>query len=93
MIDSSDVQRLDELYCDVLKPALLAEELAQSVFLFLANKKDLENTISMEELVTVLNLKCMQHTWSKLMIYVSINRDKVKARLKTDQRYIAPTKK
>ena len=68
MIDSSDVQRLDELYCDVLKPALLAEELAQSVFLFLANKKDLSDTIGMEELVTVLNLKCMQHTWSKFSL-------------------------
>ena len=65
MIDTADVHRLDELYCDVLKPALLAEELANSVFLFLANKKDLPDTIGMEDLATVLNLKAVKHTWSK----------------------------
>ena len=65
VIDTADVHRLDELYCDVLKPALLAEELANSVFLFLANKKDLPDTIGMEDLATVLNLKAVKHTWSK----------------------------
>ena len=65
VIDTADIQRLDELYCDVLKPALLAEELANSVFLFLANKKDLADTIGNEELATVLNLKSVKHTWSK----------------------------
>ena len=68
VIDTADVHRLDELYCDVLKPALLAEELANSVFLFLANKKDLPDTIGMEDLVAVLNLKAVKHTWSKLII-------------------------
>ena len=71
VIDSSDIHRLDELYCDVLKPALLAEELATSVFLFLANKKDLPDTIGKEELSTVLNLKCVKHTWSKLFCLYS----------------------
>ena len=70
VIDTADVHRLDELYCDVLKPALLAEELANSVFLFLANKKDLPDTIGMEDLVTVLNLKAVKHTWSKLIIAI-----------------------
>lgn len=66
VIDSSDIHRLDELYCDVLKPALLAEELATSVFLFLANKKDLPDTIGKEELSAVLNLKCVKHTWTMI---------------------------
>ncbi|KAL4220959.1 hypothetical protein ACF0H5_019225 [Mactra antiquata] len=64
VIDSSDGERLEELYCDVLKPALNAEELANSIFLFLVNKKDLPNTLTKEEVILKLNLKTIKHTWS-----------------------------
>lgn len=64
VIDSSDRERLEELYCDVLKPALHAEELAHSLFLFLVNKRDLPDTMDKEEVTMKLNLNSVKHTWS-----------------------------
>ncbi|XP_053379956.1 ADP-ribosylation factor 1-like [Mercenaria mercenaria] len=64
VIDSSDRERLDELYCDVLKPALHAEELANSVFLFLVNKKDLPDTMNKDEVSIKLNLHSVKHVWN-----------------------------
>lgn len=65
VVDSSDRERLEELYCDVLKPALHAEELAGSIFLFLVNKRDLPDTMNKEEVTVKLNLQSVKHTWSK----------------------------
>ncbi|XP_060595576.1 ADP-ribosylation factor 1-like isoform X3 [Ruditapes philippinarum] len=64
VIDSSDRERLDELYCDVLKPALHADELANSVFLFLVNKRDLPNTLDKDEVAAKLNLQSIKHIWN-----------------------------
>lgn len=64
-MDTSDRERMEELFCDVLKPALHAEELAHSVFLFLANKRDLADTMDKEEVSQKLNLKSIKHTWRK----------------------------
>ena len=65
VIDSHDPERLDELNYDVIKPAINAEELTSSVFLFLANKIDLPNTISTDEIVDRLGLKNLKHAWGK----------------------------
>lgn len=64
VVDSSDRERLDELYCDVLKPAVNAEELTHSLFLFLVNKTDLPDTMNKEEVTLKLNLKALKHTWN-----------------------------
>lgn len=64
VIDSSDRERMDELYCDVLKPALSAEELANSLFLFLVNKRDLPDTMDKDEVFVKLSLKSLKHTWN-----------------------------
>jgi GTPase SAR1 family protein len=69
VIDSSDRERLDELYCDVLKPALHADELANSVFLFLVNKRDLPNTLDKDEVAAKLNLQSIKHIWSEFIYY------------------------
>ncbi|KAL3862393.1 hypothetical protein ACJMK2_008362 [Sinanodonta woodiana] len=61
IIDSTDSERLDELNYDVIKPALGADELSNSVFLFLANKCDLPNTMSSQEIADRLNLKAVKH--------------------------------
>ena len=68
VIDSSDRERLDELYCDVLKPALHADELANSVFLFLVNKRDLPNTLNKDEVAARLNLQSVKHIWSEFIV-------------------------
>lgn len=65
VVDSSDRERVEELFCDVLKPALHAEELAHSVFLFLVNKRDLTDTMDKDEVSAKLNLKSVKHVWSK----------------------------
>ncbi|XP_052820030.1 ADP-ribosylation factor 1-like [Mya arenaria] len=63
VIDGADSERLEELYCDVIKPALHAEELAHSIFLFLVNKRDLPECLSAEEVADKLNLKALKHSW------------------------------
>ncbi|KAH3822489.1 uncharacterized protein LOC127882067 [Dreissena polymorpha] len=63
VIDAADKERVEELFCDVLKPALHAEELAHSVFLFLVNKRDLPDTMTSEEVASRLSLKFMKHKW------------------------------
>ena len=73
MIDSKDHERLDELNYDVIKPAVAAEELSNSIFLFLANKMDLDNTMSVEEITDKLGLKHLKHTWSELLALFRVN--------------------
>ncbi|CAL1527236.1 unnamed protein product, partial [Lymnaea stagnalis] len=63
VIDSHDPERLDELNYDVIKPAVNAEELTSAVFLFLANKIDLPDTMSVEEIAERLGLKYLKHPW------------------------------
>ncbi|XP_059167418.1 uncharacterized protein LOC131949591 [Physella acuta] len=63
VIDSHDPERLDELNYDVIKPAVNAEELTSAVFLFLANKIDLPDTMSVDEISDKLGLKCLKHPW------------------------------
>ncbi|KAK0063677.1 ADP-ribosylation factor 1 [Biomphalaria pfeifferi] len=63
VIDSHDPERLDELNYDVIKPAMNAEELTSAVFLFLANKIDLPDTMSVEEISERLGLKYLKHPW------------------------------
>ncbi|KAJ8320437.1 LOW QUALITY PROTEIN: hypothetical protein KUTeg_002024, partial [Tegillarca granosa] len=45
VIDSHDRERLDELNYDIIKPMVQSDELGNGIFLFLANKTDLENTM------------------------------------------------
>lgn len=65
VIDSSDRERLDELNFDVIKPAVQSEELETATLLFLANKQDLSEAMSVEEITEKLNLKSITHNWSK----------------------------
>ncbi|XP_071109506.1 ADP-ribosylation factor 3-like [Haliotis cracherodii] len=64
VIDSHDRERLDELNYDVIKPAIAADELSNAVFLFLANKMDLENTMTVDEISDKLGLKNLRHPWN-----------------------------
>ncbi|KAK6177126.1 hypothetical protein SNE40_015292 [Patella caerulea] len=68
VIDSKDRERLDELNYDVIKPAIAAEELKESIFLFLANKMDLEDTMTIEEISDKLGLKNLKHPWNILPV-------------------------
>ncbi|ESO90435.1 hypothetical protein LOTGIDRAFT_164018 [Lottia gigantea] len=68
VIDSHDRERLDELNYDVIKPAVAAEELKESIFLFLANKNDLENNMTTEEIVDKLGLKNLKHKWNIISV-------------------------
>ncbi|XP_052819399.1 ADP-ribosylation factor 1-like [Mya arenaria] len=63
VIDGADPERLQKLNCNVIKPALHADELAHSIFLFLVNKRDLPNCLSAEEVAAKLNLKALKHSW------------------------------
>ncbi|WAR14283.1 ARF1-like protein, partial [Mya arenaria] len=54
VIDGADPERLQKLNCNVIKPALHADELAHSIFLFLVNKRDLPNCLSAEEVAANL---------------------------------------
>ncbi|XP_014771265.2 ADP-ribosylation factor 1 [Octopus bimaculoides] len=64
VIDSADRERLDELSFDVIRPAFLAEELSSAVFLFLANKQDLPEAMTVEEITDKLSLKNLKHVWN-----------------------------
>ncbi|GAB1602239.1 ADP-ribosylation factor 3-like [Argonauta hians] len=64
VIDSADRERLDELSFDVIRPAFLAEELSSAVFLFLANKQDLPDAMTVEEITDKLSLKNLKHIWN-----------------------------
>ncbi|CAI9741518.1 ADP-ribosylation factor 1-like [Octopus vulgaris] len=64
VIDSADRERLDELSFDVIRPAFLAEELSSAVFLFLANKQDLPEAMTVEEITDKLSLKNLKHNWN-----------------------------
>ncbi|PVD35571.1 hypothetical protein C0Q70_02534 [Pomacea canaliculata] len=64
VIDSHDPERLDELNYDVIKPAISAEELSSAIFLFLANKIDLSNTLSVKDISERLGLQYLKHTWN-----------------------------
>lgn len=65
VIDSADRERLDELSYDVIRPAFVAEELVNAVFLFLANKQDLPEAMTVDEITDKLSLKNLKHNWSK----------------------------
>lgn len=64
VIDSADRERLDELSYDVIRPAFVAEELANAVFLFLANKQDLPEAMTVDEITDKLSLKNLKHNWN-----------------------------
>ncbi|CAG5126533.1 unnamed protein product [Candidula unifasciata] len=68
VIDSHDPERLDELNYDVIKPAVSAEELTNAVFLFLANKTDLPETMTTEEIAEKLGLRYLKHPWGILPV-------------------------
>lgn len=64
VIDSHDRERLDELNYDIIKPMVQSDELGNGIFLFLANKTDLENTMSIDEISERLGLKHLKHQWN-----------------------------
>lgn len=64
MIDSNDRERLEEVTYDVIKPALKSEELKDAVFLFLANKSDIENGMSLEDITEALTLRNLKRKWN-----------------------------
>lgn len=68
VIDSADRERLDELSYDVIRPAFVAEELVNAVFLFLANKQDLPEAMTVDEITDKLSLKNLKHNWSKFKL-------------------------
>lgn len=65
MIDRGDRERLEEVTYDVIKPALKSEDLKDAVFLFLANKSDIEDGMSLQEISDSLALNNLKRRWSK----------------------------
>jgi GTPase SAR1 family protein len=57
LIDSGDRERLEEVTYDVIKPALKSEELKDTVFMFLANKSDIKDGMSIQEITDALALQ------------------------------------
>lgn len=72
VLDRSDEERMDELYHDILLPANLSHELDQAVYLILANKSDLNDVMSMEDITEKLRLNQLKRVWSQnFNIYIS----------------------
>lgn len=65
MIDRGDRERLEEVTYDVIKPALKSEDLKDAVFLFLANKSDIEDGMSLREISDSLALNNLKRRWSE----------------------------
>lgn len=55
---------MDELYHDILLPANLSHELDQAIYLILANKSDLDDVMSMEDIAERLRLNQLKRVWS-----------------------------
>ncbi|XP_059162605.1 ADP-ribosylation factor 3-like [Physella acuta] len=51
MIDSNDIQRLDEAIDELIKYVITADELRDTVVMVLANKQDLPNAVPSQEIV------------------------------------------
>lgn len=64
VLDRSDEERMDELYHDILLPANLSHELDQAVYLILANKSDLNDVMSMDDITEKLRLNQLKRVWS-----------------------------
>ena len=65
VIDSNDRERMKECR-DELHTFLKEEELRSSILLVLANKEDLPNAMSVEEVTEELNLNSIKdRTWRK----------------------------
>ena len=64
VLDRSDEERMDELYHDILLPANLSHELDQAIYLILANKSDLDDVMSMEDIAERLRLNQLKRVWS-----------------------------
>lgn len=64
MIDSCDRERLEEVAYDVIKPALKSDDLKDAIFLFLANKSDLENGMTIQEISDLLALHNLKRKWN-----------------------------
>lgn len=64
MIDRGDRERLEEVTYDVIKPALKSEELKDAVFLFLANKSDIKDGMSLQEISDSLTLNNLKRKWN-----------------------------
>ncbi|XP_076085204.1 ADP-ribosylation factor 2-like isoform X2 [Mytilus galloprovincialis] len=64
MIDRGDRERLEEVTYDVIKPALKSEDLKDAVFLFLANKSDIEDGMSLQEISDSLALNNLKRRWN-----------------------------
>ncbi|CAL1169402.1 unnamed protein product [Cladocopium goreaui] len=64
VVDSSDHQRI-KLLKDEVEKMLQREELAKAVLLFFANKQDVANAMSVEEIIQKLDLEklCSNRTW------------------------------
>mmetsp|Transcript_59084 Transcript_59084/g.93547 ORF Transcript_59084/g.93547 Transcript_59084/m.93547 type:complete len:213 (-) Transcript_59084:99-737(-) len=64
VVDSSDRERL-KVVKDEVEKMLQREELAKAVLLFLANKQDLANAMSVEEIIEKLDLEklCSNRKW------------------------------
>ena len=79
MIDSSDKERLDECKCE-LSWLLTDDNLKDCVFLIMANKQDLPNALSVDEIRDQLQLHkvkdrtcCMYHIsmpWGHVIYYI-----------------------
>lgn len=64
VVDSTDHQRI-KLLKDEVEKMLQREELAKAVLLFFANKQDVANAMSVEEIIQKLDLEklCSNRTW------------------------------
>lgn len=66
VVDSNDRERMGEVR-DELWRSLAEEELKSALFLIMANKQDLPNAMSVEEVTETLGLhKIRDHQWRKL---------------------------
>ena len=71
VIDSNDRERMPEC-CDELQRFLGEEELKDSFILVLANKQDLPNAMSVDEITEELKLNCLKdRAWRKFISFVN----------------------
>lgn len=70
VIDSNDRERMPEC-CDELQRFLGEEELKDSFILVLANKQDLPNAMSVEEITEQLKLNSLKDRAWRKFIYIS----------------------
>ncbi|XP_059162611.1 ADP-ribosylation factor 3-like [Physella acuta] len=74
MIDSNDIQRLDEAIDELIKYVVTADELRDTVVMVLANKQDLPNAVSSQEIVDKLKkFPCVSQTIFVLPCSVTTN--------------------